>query len=365
MPTESHWIAPDIKFDALTVGPRHHFFASANCPWDETNRDVLAMETAFADRMPTEKDSLSLGLIPFGTKRFEAFDKSYAWNWQQGAMLQWLPQSGRKVIYNQRAHNRLISVIRDLDNNQIRTLPLPVHAVSPLGDYALSLHNQGIYRLDLKSSAWELIFSLQPVAALQRASSGEDASHSFHHIQINSDASRCAFLHRWQPIKEREETSYNRLITLNPDGSEPFVPFDGKVSWHYGWVSESQIIAEVKDLAMEEDTFLFEDRSQQRQTIGIDILDADKGITLSPNRKWILSETALDKDNFRTVLLWQWPDGLRIDVAKFYSPPELNGSLRCGLHPRWSRDGRKICIDSPHTGTRQIYVLDVSQIIQG
>lgn len=355
-----YWIAPDVKFDPLTIGPRHHFFASNRYPWDETNRDVLAVETAFADRMPTEKDALTLGLIPFGTKRFEAFDKSYAWNWQQGAMLQWLPQSGRKVLYNQRAHNRLISVIRDLDNNHVRTLPLPVHAVSPPGDYALSLHNQGIYRLDLQSSAWKLIFSLQQVAALHRASSTEDSSHSFHNLQINSNASRCAFLHRWQ---HSEGTAYNRLITLNSDGSEPFVLFDGEFSWHYSWVSETQIIAGIKDPAMEEGTFLFEDQSQQRQIIGADILDVDENITLSPNRKWILSETGLDKNNFRAIRLWQWPDGLRLDVARFYSAPEFNGFLRCALHPRWSRDGRKICIDSAHTGTRQIYVLDISQIV--
>jgi hypothetical protein len=357
-----YWIAPDVKLDPLTIGPRHHFFASANCPWDEANRDALAMETAFADRMPTEKDSLTLGLIPFGTKRFEAFDKTYAWNWQQGAMLQWLPQGGRKVIYNQRAHNRLISVIRDLDNNQVRTLPLPVHAVSPLGDYALSLHNQGIYRLDLKSSTWKLVFSLQQAADLQSASSVEGTSHSFHHLQINSNGSRCAFLHQWQ---HGEGTSYNRLITLNSDGSEPFVLFDRDSFRHYNWVNETQIIAAIKTPRIKQDTILFEDQSQQRQTIGAGILDADGNITLSPNRKWILSETPPDKDNFRTVWLWQWPDGLRLDVAKFYSPPEFNGSLRCDLHPRWSRDGRKICIDSAHTGTRQVYVLDASKIIQG
>src|SRR5690242_14801966 len=117
MPTssETHWIADGVGFDFLTIPPRHHFFGYyEKCPWDENNRDVLAMGSHFADRMPTANDPLLLGLIPQGTRRFEAFDRTFAWCWQQGTMLQWLPKSGRKVIYNQRAGNRFVSVIRDL-----------------------------------------------------------------------------------------------------------------------------------------------------------------------------------------------------------------------------------------------------------
>ena len=98
--------------------------------------------------------------------------------------------------------------------------------------------------------------------------------------------------------------------------------------------------------------------------IGEGILDCDGHMTLSPDRRWMLTDTYPDKSHMRTLLLYKWPGGPRVDIAKFYSPPELEGPLRCDLHPRWSRSGRKICIDSAHTGTRQMYVLDVTQIIE-
>ncbi len=34
----------------------------------------------------------------------------------------------------------------------------------------------------------------------------------------------------------------------------------------------------------------------------------------------------------------------------------------CDLHPRWSRDGRQVCVDSPDEHARQIVVADVSSI---
>ncbi|MBC7289368.1 MAG: hypothetical protein H5T86_15270, partial [Armatimonadetes bacterium] len=51
-------------------------------------------------------------------------------------------------------------------------------------------------------------------------------------------------------------------------------------------------------------------------------------------------------------------------IGRFFSPPELSGEIRCDLHPRWNRAGDKVCIDSAHTGVRQMYVLDVADIVQ-
>ena len=56
-------------------------------------------------------------------------------------------------------------------------------------------------------------------------------------------------------------------------------------------------------------------------------------------------------------------DDQRIDLGSFYADPHLSKENRCDLHPRWSRDGRYVCIDSKHSGRRQMYLLDVSGII--
>ena len=50
-------------------------------------------------------------------------------------------------------------------------------------------------------------------------------------------------------------------------------------------------------------------------------------------------------------------------LSGHYATPKLSKENRCDLHPRWSRDGRQVCIDSVHEHQRQMYVLDVSGIV--
>ncbi|RKY58480.1 MAG: hypothetical protein DRP94_06185, partial [Candidatus Latescibacterota bacterium] len=65
----------------------------------------------------------------------------------------------------------------------------------------------------------------------------------------------------------------------------------------------------------------------------------------------------------RHLLLFRPEDGKLLEVGKFFSPPELRGEIRCDLHPRWSRDGREVCIDSAHEGHRQMYVVEVGEAV--
>jgi Tol biopolymer transport system component len=47
-----------------------------------------------------------------------------------------------------------------------------------------------------------------------------------------------------------------------------------------------------------------------------------------------------------------------VQLGRFHSPAEYAGEWRSDLHPRSSPDGTKICIDSPHEGRRQMYLVD-------
>ncbi|GAG54506.1 unnamed protein product, partial [marine sediment metagenome] len=110
--------------------------------------------------------------------------------------------------------------------------------------------------------------------------------------------------------------------------------------------------------------YLFQDLSSEFEILGEKDFSSDGHCSYSPDRKYILTDTYPDNERMRTLILYRIVDNKRIDIGNFFSPPEIAEEIRCDLHPRWSRDGKKICIDSTHEGNRQIYVLDISQIIE-
>jgi len=91
-------------------------------------------------------------------------------------------------------------------------------------------------------------------------------------------------------------------------------------------------------------------------------LREDGHCTFSPDGRWVLNDTYPDVYDKRTLMIVRAADGRRRDLARLRSPKaQWWGEIRCDLHPRWSRDGRQVCIDSVHEGTRQMYVVDVSE----
>jgi hypothetical protein len=85
----------------------------------------------------------------------------------------------------------------------------------------------------------------------------------------------------------------------------------------------------------------------------------------SPDRRWVLNDTYPDAERMQTLLLYEPDTDRRIDLGRFHSPPAFSKDIRCDLHPRWSRDGCQISFDSVHDGTRQLYVMDVADVVGG
>jgi Tol biopolymer transport system component len=62
--------------------------------------------------------------------------------------------------------------------------------------------------------------------------------------------------------------------------------------------------------------------------------------------------------------LFEVKTGRRRPLGHFVSPSKYTGEWRCDTHPRFSPDGRKVAIDSPHGGDgRQIYLIDIGGIV--
>ena len=376
----------------VTAGDHFHFFGYYDkSPWALSRKCLLALEVDFMDRPPAEKDKARICLIEEETNKCEIIGETSAWNWQQGCMLQWLPGTKDKIIYNDRKNKEFFSVILDIKTGKKEEIPFPIYTLSHNGKKALTLNfsrlqdtrpgygypgipgpfrneltpkEDGIYLGNLEKGEKELTISLSQLYSLRTRADMEGAKHWVNHLLFNTDDSRFIFLHRWEDkAKTYKDKGTHLTRMLTSDSKGIYLLSNENMVSHFDWRDEKYLLAWAMKRKYDDHYYLFKDLSPEFEIVGEKEFSSDGHCSYSPDRKYVLTDTYPDSNRMRTLILYRLADNKRIDIGNFFSPPELTGEIRCDLHPRWSRDGKQVCIDSVHEGSRQIYILDVSGIV--
>lgn len=380
----------------VSRGPRHHFVGYYDkTPFSADGRYLVAHRSSFADRQPMPGEALDIGIIDLEDHhRFLPLDRTTAWSWQQGAMLQWLGSApDRLILYNRFEEDAgaYRATIRDIHDGSTRTLPRPIYALSPDGSQAVSLPfdrlnrlrpgygymatperfpndpapaEDGLWKIDVATGADQLIVPIRRAVEHEPLKSFLGAEHWFNHALFSPGGAWVTFLHRWKKPDDRTWTT--RMLVVRPDGSDLRVVWDTGMVSHFDWRDDRTILAwnrtpDGKDCFTTRDV-----ENGAWEVFGERVLTRDGHCSYSPDRRWILNDTYPDQDRLQTLMLVRVADGQRIDIGRFLEPPTFTGPYRCDLHPRWNRDGTMVCIDSTHEeAQRQIYVLDVRTTTQG
>ncbi len=378
----------------ITSGPRHHWFGYYDkLQFDPTGRYVLGMEVPFEHRSPTADDVIEIGMVDLqDNNRWIHLGQSSAWNWQQGCMLQWLPGSKSTVIWNDRQGDRYVCRVLDVKTGKARTIPHAIYSVSPDGQTAVTADfrritdvrpgygynglpdphsddlapaESGIFRIDLRTGASELIISLRQIAATGTIPNQQPGiKHYFNHLLFSPDGRRFIALHRWRYPNGRRLT---RMITANPDGSDIRVVIPNGYASHFIWRDPRHILSQSKSLLGNSNwgNFLFADReAPPLEEIGRGVLDGNGHLTYLPGNEWILNDTyPKGADRLQTPHLYHIKSGRRIDLGHFHLPKAYTEEWRVDTHPRLSRDSRYVCIDAVRQGEgRQLCLIDISRL---
>ena len=154
------------------------------------------------------------------------------------------------------------------------------------------------------------------------------------------------------------------MLTAKPDGTDLHVVADTQMVSHFIWKNPNQILAWSREPELGDHFYLYTDQKEDYEIIGQGVLKVDGHCTYSPDGEWICTDTYPGKDNFHHHYLVRPSSGKLIELGKYFQPGVVRGKPnRCDLHPRWNRDGTQLCIDSMMSGRRQLYLLNVENVV--
>jgi hypothetical protein len=379
---------------AYDIETREGFFFGFHdkCPWSGDGTMLLAHRFNIPLRMPKADDMVEVGYFR-GPEymSFTSIGTTYAWNWHQGAMLQWVGES-LNIVFNDFDGQKHVARIVDYEGNAVTTLPLPVAAVSLDGHLALSYSfarlrgtpfgyayangkdkeadrlipsKDGLYLINIASGKINLLFTIADIVAYQPTASMQGAFHYFSHCQFSPSGKRFKFFHRWAKPNGSNGT---RMISSDLEGKNIFIFPTARMVSHVAWHDDEHIVAYARTNEFGDKYYRFQDRGDNFSIIGEDAFHSDGHPSFSKDGRWMLTDTYPDRFRRRYLILYDMKRQKRYNLATLYSPKQYVGDLavgaiRCDLHPRWSRDNTMICFDSAHSGKRALCTIALGNLV--
>jgi hypothetical protein len=285
----------------------------------------------------------------------------------------------------------------DVKTGEKQTLPKPVYALSQDGQWAIGANfsriqnmrpgygykgsrdafadrrapkQSGIYRIDLKTGESRLVVTLDQVANIpHQGKSIENKWHYFNHLLVSPDSHRFIFLHRWRETPDGHSSGgfTTRMFTANKEGTDLYILDPSGFTSHFIWRDPRHVCAWTRPEGHTGGFYLFEDQTRNIIQVGKGVMTQNGHNTYLPrtHNQWILNDTyPQGRAREQIPYVYHKPTNRKIELGRFHLPPEYKGEWRCDLHPRSSRDGKRVVIDSPHGGNgRQMYLIDISSIV--
>ena len=157
----------------------------------------------------------------------------------------------------------------------------------------------------------------------------------------------------------RELMSEIQDIAINQNDLREVIPYGKGVS-HWDWKNDREIVATCNFSGNGRSHIIFTDGEKNHREIPG--LDWDGHCSFDSSGRFMVTDNKKDTENIENyVWLYDSQTGKTTKLASFDMVDKrfLSGDTRCDLHPRWSNDGKMICVDAvdPKTKTRQIFVV--------
>lgn len=352
----------------------------------------LAHRPPFRDRLPTAADEVELGYFVLGGDgAFRPFARTRAWNFQQGAMLQWLGDGSGRVFYNEVEPDGKTyrGVLHDIDSGKRTYTDRALANVSRDGRWGVAIDfdrmhdfrpgygyaaqddvraevphpaDDGVWICDLRTGTSKLVLSLKALHERVRSLSPlMEQKLLINHITYNPSASRFVFLVRNFPApgpRVKGQSAWRTtVLTAARDGSDVRVLVPAGYASHYHWRDDRTIVFHSDGPAGPQLYEITDEATPKFTAIDAEFFKKDGHCSYSADGRWMLYDSYPDAAKKQHLYLYDLKKRRGYELGAFAALPVPVVDIRCDLHPRWLADGR-ISFDSTHEGYRGLYLFD-------
>ena len=355
----------------------HYFFGYYDLPATDMRGRHLCQRVSFMDRMQEAEDVAELGFVKDGV--FTPFATTTAWNFQQGAFLQFHPTKSDTVFYNSCENGVFCTVEQSLVTGEKKRTERPAAAISDDGKWGLGINfarvfafrpgygyagdtddyadinapaEDGVFLIDMETGRSRLLVSYAEMQ--QIAGFSAEKKILVNHINFAYDSDHYAMLVRDFPSPEEKVWS-TTLMLGDRRGSIKTVLQNTFVS-HYRWANARDLVVYCT-IDGKPSMYLIDMESGAWKEMDTPYFCrkgiADIHCNLLPDGKYVIGD-GYPIEGYRYLIAYNRETGASKTLfgAASVAPPVVD--IRCDLHARFSADGKWITYDTTENGVRQI-----------
>ena len=375
--SEMKIITPDDGF--------HYFFAyyDMRATGTGSNTRHLCHRVKFIDRIPTAEDVCEIGYLEDGA--FVKIAETTAWNFQQGAMLQYHPYLDYTIYYNVCEDGRFSTVTHNFATGEKKYTDRATACVSADGKWGLAVNfgrifdfrpgygyagfadvgadvaaptDDGIFLVNMETGKSELLVSYAQIAP--QSGLGDGRKVLVNHITFSPDSNRYVMLFRDFPTSENGKKRWNTSLMVGDRLGNLHTLLPAGFASHYYWMDDENLLIYCKVGAQNGlyrvNVLTEEWKQYEIPFLGDGSFIRDIHCSLSPDGNYIIGDS-YPIDNYRKILAYSLKSDTARVIAESYCPLDIREDFRCDLHARFVWGGNHISFDSVHDHKREVVCL--------
>lgn len=358
----------------------HYFFAYYDMRATGLNGKHLAHRVPFLDRIPNADDVAEVGYLE--DRKFYKIGETTAWNFQQGAMLQYHPFLENTVYYNVFENGKFSTVTHNFKTGEKKYTDMATACVSHDGKWGMAVNfgriyafrpgygyagftdenaevnqpeNDGAYLVDMETGKSKLIINYKDLGPI--AGFAPDLKILINHITFNRTSDRFVMLVRNFPTPG---VTWSTSMVIGDLEGNCYSVLKNTYFSHYDWINDKEIIAHC---TIENKKGLYKINVESKTWTLYDMpfcsdeeFPRDIHCNMSPDGNYIIGD-CYPFDGYRHLMAYSLKTGKERMLLKANTLKPTTGDSRCDLHARFVWGGKAISFDTTHNDKREIALI--------